>query len=407
MGFTQEFLADGICSIAYISKIENGAINPTNEMLSLLCKRLNLKIEDLEENHTDNLLNKLLEIYNSINSESINDEIWFSIREFQSRLSNNVNPEVQLGFKIVLAHYHIYRGNEKQAISHLEYVTQNKKYLNNQLKFCYHNSFGLYEYLFGLSEFSLSHFEKALSLMDVNDEHVPDLLYNLGLVNAKLMQFKESLEYTQDALNFYNDQLNFSKMLNCTLLLGTNYSKLLKYDLAEEQFIKVINISNPKDDKKILAQANHDLGYLYLLKKEHSTAIHYLKISLNLKDDPIGKIISYYILAYAYEKIDRKYSLDLLNKGINCCLEINNQYYLFKLQILKYKFFKHISPDQFLDSLENEILPFYAKKDLHLFYEILLILAQLYKEKKHYKKSTLIYEQYLKNNKVLNSNEVL
>jgi HTH-type transcriptional regulator, quorum sensing regulator NprR len=42
---TQSALAYGVCSISYLSKVENGKMEPSPEILALLCKKLNIDME--------------------------------------------------------------------------------------------------------------------------------------------------------------------------------------------------------------------------------------------------------------------------------------------------------------------------------------------------------------------------
>lgn len=43
LGMTQEKLAKGIISVSYLSKIENGKVEPTEEIIDLLTERLGLE----------------------------------------------------------------------------------------------------------------------------------------------------------------------------------------------------------------------------------------------------------------------------------------------------------------------------------------------------------------------------
>ncbi|MEH7457577.1 helix-turn-helix domain-containing protein, partial [Bacillus sp. JJ1127] len=46
---TQEELCQGICSVSYLSKIENGKIEASEEIVQLLCARLEIAVSDLRD----------------------------------------------------------------------------------------------------------------------------------------------------------------------------------------------------------------------------------------------------------------------------------------------------------------------------------------------------------------------
>ncbi len=64
---TQEELCQGICSVSYLSKIENGKIEASEEILQLLCTRLEIAVTDLRdvrrcEGKLDEWLNALVHL---------------------------------------------------------------------------------------------------------------------------------------------------------------------------------------------------------------------------------------------------------------------------------------------------------------------------------------------------------
>lgn len=50
LGITQEKLCREICSITYLSKLENNKIEAKEDILKMLCKRLDISIEYLIKN---------------------------------------------------------------------------------------------------------------------------------------------------------------------------------------------------------------------------------------------------------------------------------------------------------------------------------------------------------------------
>ncbi|WP_372868138.1 helix-turn-helix domain-containing protein, partial [Planomicrobium okeanokoites] len=72
---TQEILSEGICSIPYLSKLENNQLEPSNDILLHLCKRLGLNPKEIENITSPKILEELLEWNALINQERYQDAL--------------------------------------------------------------------------------------------------------------------------------------------------------------------------------------------------------------------------------------------------------------------------------------------------------------------------------------------
>ncbi|WP_010096352.1 helix-turn-helix domain-containing protein [Ornithinibacillus scapharcae] len=87
----------GICSVSYYSKIENGVVEPSEELLTLLCNRLNISILDIKDN--DSLITTLCSKINEFNKYIRNrnpgmiEQIY---QEVTTIAANSNNPEIYL-----------------------------------------------------------------------------------------------------------------------------------------------------------------------------------------------------------------------------------------------------------------------------------------------------------------------
>ena len=68
--WSQEGLCDGICAVSYLSKIEQGKAEPSDDILQALMQRLELKWHDGEDaQEVRRLLDELLEAELSMDTE--------------------------------------------------------------------------------------------------------------------------------------------------------------------------------------------------------------------------------------------------------------------------------------------------------------------------------------------------
>ena len=72
-GITQEQLASGICSIPYLSKIEHGLAQPSEELVEHLCKELGVSLDQVDdEDRISEVTNLLRDWYREMRIRDLN-----------------------------------------------------------------------------------------------------------------------------------------------------------------------------------------------------------------------------------------------------------------------------------------------------------------------------------------------
>lgn len=94
----------------------------------------------------------------------------------------------------------------------------------------------------------------------------------LATFNAKINNFKNSLDFTQKAIDYARMNRDVNAEAGALSTLGTFYLEIKKYDDAIESFnesIKLYNTEKPSDE---LAYAYYNLGLCYMEKENYSKA---------------------------------------------------------------------------------------------------------------------------------------
>jgi HTH-type transcriptional regulator, quorum sensing regulator NprR len=398
LGLTQEALCEGICSITYISKVENNVIKPKEDILFLLCERLNLEQSELEEVDEEEVTDLLKRTYKAIVNRDNLSVIEQMIKSLAKYIIKIKNPQINVGYYLIELHYYLYKRDKKNALIKMELIKDNKRYMNRKLEIWYYKAFGLYEYLFGSIGDSLNYYREAERIMlSANKEDV-DLYYQMGLVYAKLMKIEDSLEFIMKALKIYNIKLNLKRIVDCNMMIGINYNRIGKYDSAVNQFLNIVALPEGSIDKLTLRKVYHNLGYSYCLNGDTKNAVEYLNKSLAIGERS-KQISTLYVLAYVKKKESNiNEALKIINEGIKYSQIENNISYYYKFKIIEYYTADNIKIDNIIHIVEKEALPFFKKQNPFLFDELVLILANLYKEIRMYKKSTFYYEVYINSN---------
>ncbi|PZM66153.1 hypothetical protein DOE73_08190 [Paenibacillus dendritiformis] len=394
MNITQEELAKGICSIPYLSKIENGKIYANPDIIYLLCEKLNLSCSELEENNNEVIL-LIQELFTSINEddETLSKELWDKLEQYSESF---YNPEVSIYYDLIEMRYHIYIKNLRRAEQIGKKLDRICKTLNNDQLFYYHYFIGLLflhkqNYMEGINSF-----KKALPYRQLASSRDYHIIYYLSLSYSHMKRPSLAIQFGLEALTFFQENLNYNRIIECYILIGFNYARIKQFNEAYNLYEKVLRLTKKNKDDKTTGKVYHNMGYLYSMQNDHESAIKYYKKSLKLKseNDPMYHHTLYY-LAKEYLKIKNEFlALSCIEKGLQS--PANNKANLIKLTVLK--LFIIANTEQYINYLKDEAIPYFKEKNdfptLAKYYEYL---GDLYSENYfYYKKSTYYYKQALK-----------
>ncbi|WP_406866991.1 helix-turn-helix domain-containing protein (plasmid) [Priestia megaterium] len=386
---SQKKLAHGICSISYLSKIENNFSLPSEEILLLLCERLGITPKDL-----DNQKELQQQFYNDI--EKINKEIHLKentniLKNFEKVLykykKNLEGVEIDLLTYLFYLRIYLKLNDKRKASIYYNKVEIIKHSVNDFSSKYYYSFLGLYHYLYGNLKSSLAFYQKAETYQTQNKE---DIFYQLALVNSLLGKVTSSTHYAYKALKAYTEKMDFKMCINCNLLLGVNYRKIGEWRKAKDIFLKILDRLDQAENRKITSKIYHNLGLTLMNLKENKEALHNLRKSLDYKsDDEKIKTINLIVKLLLKEKqLDT--SLIWLNKGIYLSHKFHNCEYSIKFEVLKHFALKEEYTDKFIEFLSQKAIPFFEKKaDINTVVEYTLYLSEAYEKKAKYKQAYL------------------
>jgi transcriptional regulator with XRE-family HTH domain len=141
-GLTQEELAQGICSVSYLSKIEKGDAKSSEEVINLLCDRLGISSGEVDSN-------EILEMLNEWNMTMVNrrfDEAERLYIQVTEKVKMIHDPQILLRHELFLARYHLTKqpADAVLALGYLKKVDKLVEQLSSELKFYYLLCQGLY-----------------------------------------------------------------------------------------------------------------------------------------------------------------------------------------------------------------------------------------------------------------------
>jgi HTH-type transcriptional regulator, quorum sensing regulator NprR len=379
---TQKVLSEGICSISYLSKIENNSIEPTEEVLKLLSDRLKIDYEKLlQSSSTKELEQKIFNWYEAIKfrDHTLSTHLYFDL---QKKVSGISDIELESQVNLVSARHHLLLNDYPKAKRYLEKVSPLIQYLPKKILNYYTYFSGLYEYLNG-------NLEKALNLYSSLKGNInePEYSYQIGLVYTALNKNTMALVFIEKALNDFNKDILFFKVIDCYILLGINYNRINEYEIAESYLYKALKGQESLiDSHHLKMKIYHNLGCVYRNQNRFEQAVDCFSRSLKEVKNLSGREHTLYLLAHTFYLMDNPDdSIKTTEKALTLLGNKKNKtYYL--LRILHYHLLNDTSSDDFLNLVLEQALPYFKdKNDVVNMKQCFKLLGHFYYQKRLYK----------------------
>jgi HTH-type transcriptional regulator, quorum sensing regulator NprR len=399
----QDELAKGICSISYLSKIENGKIQPSSYVVDLLLKKLGCDVETTSDEELNGefkkwylvMLKKQIDesqiFYNKFNKESLSDL-------------------ATLTFHILSILHHTLVKNFQPLPKYIAKLKLNQNDLTLEQKYLLHQVLGYYFYGINKLDKSLSSYEQALNLsysIVLSDFEKAELYYGYSLTASRLNNTIICLKFTQLALSLYQTTYHLYRCIDCHILLGISYKRLSQINESITQYNKALELAISSGYESSLAITMHNLGNLYSVMEDSDKAISFYQEVLTKKLTSILKaqvILSLVSELYKKKRIqDAKYwykqGLQIVESDQNLLTDFKKEYVVYKYLLeMDYAGLHKIMIDDMIPFLEkqkkHEKISYYCRILGEYFYT-----QGMYKNSsnyystslKYYKKSTTTY----------------
>ncbi|WP_194841360.1 helix-turn-helix domain-containing protein [Salinibacillus xinjiangensis] len=391
-GMTQKDLASGICSVSYLSKIENETIEPSSDVLELLSERLNISLDSQEESVETR--QRILDWYTFIKDKDFEkaSEEYDYLKDVC--LASGSQEIKNLFFIFEFGYLNVFQSNNKKLTFHYQQLEDMMDLFNNESLYYFYKFKSMYQYNKNDLLGALKSLQNAEEIYPNLDQYDLSLYYNLSVFYRRTYQLYKSLIYAEKSLQDAQNAIDYEMITNSQILISVNHIGVGEYQLAEKDLLKL------KKQKKYLkphtiATIFHNLGYIYYQWNHLEKAIEHLMIAVDNYKKNEDKVDSIYLLCLVYyTKKDISQLRKSLSSGQSLSEAINSQKFVFKFYILENKLNKTTLDEGFIMKMEKEIIPFFTNSGEHN--EImrhLKLLGDIYYEKRQYKKASEYYKQ--------------
>ncbi|HEK9101068.1 helix-turn-helix transcriptional regulator [Bacillus pfraonensis] len=390
---TQEELCQGICSVSYLSKIENGKIEASEEILQLLCARLEIAVSDLRDVEED-VKEKLDDWLNAL-VHLDKGQVERIYNELQDEMQQVSDFEIINYYNLLYTRYLIMKRDLPALEEELEKLKKMYKKYSPFQKLLYTYSKGLLYSLQYKYKQALEYLLKTESMAKEQGYYETGIYYNLALTYSQIEIDHMTLYFANVALEGFRNEYKFRHVINCQLLIAFSYIRKTQYSEAMGIFNHILREADSFADKdNIMSIALNNIGYLYYRQNNYAKAKEYYLKSLQYKEEEDLNYIDamYEISLQCVQLKEFEEARGWIEKGISAARkEDRYKSILYLLLMLQYKYFE--KKEVYKRFLEMEAVPFFKnEKNVKDLKKVYLELAEYFEESLEFKESNRYYK---------------
>lgn len=395
-GMTQEELAEGIVSMSYLSKIENLRAEASPEVVSMLCTRLGIELDD-EKNI--GIKEKCEQWFNMLFEANDKQEVVDRFNEL-NELMALVRSDSLMMFEIHKIRYFLIMGEIDSALEQINSLNEVSGSFDSKHQYYWYKFKGNYnstnsEFNQALRMYRIA--EDKLKQLYLEESEIADLQYIIAITYSKLRNTLEAIEYANKAIDVFQKEYNFIRCAQCHIVLGISYRRIKMYEKAIKHYNLARHLGELNKSKQVIQLTNQNLGYLYSTIGDSKEAIKYFievvedeEVMLNERLLGITNLIKEYYKIYNIEQakkaIDKAKELLQLAKN-------NVNYRLYDYIIHTFTYAINEQHEQFTLLVTEELIPYLQKrKDYANLIVYTSMLAKHYESIGRYKDSVKYYK---------------
>ena len=394
----QSVLARGICSISYLSKIENNQTSASDEVLELLFERLEIEVPLYHDfrYQAEKVIKEIREILKEAILTRKNGDEQEKVRKYMNHPAVKQSKSVYTTLMITLARLGVMPGGDPKYLTEVGWI-EDQLSTDDRIR---------YNMLKALQYFQENEKELSYKLIEEVTEKLPqsgipdwetaDIRYVTGALYYRFTDNIQALENLQSSLRYFQENFCLERMIECHMIIGLTYKRRKRYADALSYNQKALKVANATDLRNYYGMLYNNIGEIYSLLGEQDKALTYFMESFEYKVDIRSKLFSVLSLVEVNAKQkNEKGVLDWLETGHELMqqhesIEEFNQHF-----DIYWNHFKEKNRQSVMNSLKSAVIYFEEHDEYMYAKKYALWLAQELKASGKYKLATDYYEKVI------------
>ena len=391
----QAQLSEGICSPAYLSKIESNSIVPSEQVQDGLFRRLNISTYPTSLSE-DDFLRRVRLIYFEAIMYKDREKTSLILKELENTDCLFLNKSNFFTFQLMMLRLNLIVTEHKNPVPDiLTALSSMTKEFDDYQNFIYKLNLGFY-YIFKEDyAHAMNSLETAFDYKEnliCEQWEIADLEYVLGIIYLYQHKNLLAIQYSKSAIFYFEKKFFYTRVIESCIVLAIAYRRAEKYTetIKTLQLAKKVSIElKLKENFPIIF---YNLGTVLLEQGEIILAIENFKECIALTDDKFSQGTCLCSIMIAYAKInDTNAVVSWSKKGIELCENTTDK----KLENIVHHFYcylaRYTNSNDIEEIIKTAILYFEKKKDYHYSHKYSLQLAQYYLANKKYKNAATYF----------------
>lgn len=391
---TQSQLADGICSISHLSKIESNTYTPHESTIEALLAKMGVqwKKEVVRRNRLEQQLN-----------DFITCSLHYDLEEMEKQYSDlqKENDYIQSTdlvnqYELYKFRYYLYIQDMSRSDRQKELLERMKNSFTEPESWMYRLFLSLYYSMANKKELAMEYANSLEGIIQsIPKKFEGELYYQKARLMIMHEQYELSAHYAELAVQHFRLNYNYIRLLHAQLLLAINYMRRNLLIQAAGIFEVLKRNSRLMNQKDLYNQTLYNFAELLKTREEHNQAYDLLiELHGNLSED------TYFYKAVLVSLIET--AVEVGADAWNYVRELRDlskgpedEYFLLYLNYFEKRNFSQ--PD-LLDYSEDKMFPFFRKNGyIRESKKIALELAGYFQRKEQWEKA-MYYQSYYDRN---------
>ncbi|TCI42941.1 tetratricopeptide repeat protein [Exiguobacterium sp. SH3S2] len=394
----QSVLARGICSVSYLSKIENNQTSPSEEVLELIFEKLDLSVPlyfDFSE-QIDKIKSEILELLKEAVLTRKDIDKHEKLKKYLTNPVVSQSKELYIMLLVTLTRFGMMPGGDQKYFVEVGWI-EDQLNRDDQLR---------YTLIKCLKSFQDNEKEKALELLEKLNEHLPssgihdwemaDMRYIMGGLYYRATEYLQAIENVKSALNYFQDNFYLERIVECHLIIGLSHKRRRRLTDALSHYQRAVKVISATDLKNYNGMLYNNMGEIYSALGDQDKALEYFMQSFTYKVEVKSKLYSVLSLIEAYSNYnDREGILNWLSKGYELMEEQENlEEFIHHFEIYK-NCYQEKDKIKLIITLKKAVQYFELHDDYVYIQKYAFWLARELRENGKYKLATEYYEKVI------------